>query len=321
MVAEPAEATPLPQQIRRGLVFDKWPFRLDIDVEYQDWILVAVSLFLLLLWSTPCFCGQLSDGCSKRFMNWVYSRLHVFYWSLLYFTLFTLMFTIGVLPDWSVADFIDHAERAAYWILDRMVNLATSLSLLFGFYVLWKFRERLLVASGLDYMTFFRWTGSNLPSVWHLRSKSRAVEIFVWKVDGLRSSTGKLLKANDVFVECHHGRNEPMRTRVHNNAGDGCIMKESFQMNIDENNPTEPLTLLIKDQSIVMTSELARLTLSTVELCGIEDQTGKRRVTFNFCTDHFVPLGLAPQGQIWVAVAPVDENSHMEDHDTLGCGC
>jgi len=305
-------------RVHRGIVYDKWPVRLDIAVEYQDWILVGTCMGILALWMLPCFCGRMQNSCSKAFMSWVYSRLHVFYWSLVYVTLFMLMFTITILPDWTADDFGDCLSRALFWILERLVKLITSMSILFGFYLIYKFRERVLVAAGLEHLTFFRWKLTD-PMGW--RSKLRPVEVYIWKVDGLRSSNGKVLKANDIFVECHLGQNEPMRTRVHNNAGSGCIIKESFQLNIDENEPSELMTILLKDQSIVTTAELARLSLSTAEICGVEDATGKRRTNFTYCEDHFVPLGLTPQGQVWLAVAPVDdvEDGRLFDDSTLPC--
>eukprot|EP00437_Effrenium_voratum_P009238 CAMPEP_0181430244 /NCGR_PEP_ID=MMETSP1110-20121109/17620_1 /TAXON_ID=174948 /ORGANISM="Symbiodinium sp., Strain CCMP421" /LENGTH=116 /DNA_ID=CAMNT_0023553547 /DNA_START=697 /DNA_END=1047 /DNA_ORIENTATION=- len=103
-----------------------------------------------------------------------------------------------------------------------------------------------------------------------------------------------------------------MRTRVHNNAGSEAVIRESFQLNIDENSPDTLMTLLAKDQSLLTNSEIARLTLSTRELCGIEDQTGKRRSTFSYDEDSFLELSLNPSGKIWIAVAPVDEAAEEE---------
>lgn len=311
---------------RQGIVFDRWPFRLDVDVEYQDWILVASCLLIVALWTLPCFCGRLKNGLSRRFTTWVYTRLHVFYWTILYLSLFIMMFTIAVLPDWTFSQFMEWLEFFVLWILARLVKMVTSFSILFAFWVVYKFRERLLVAAGLEHITVCRWWSWRDPL--GLRAKRRPVEIFIWKVDGLKSGASKVMKANDVYVECHLGENEPMRTRVHNNAGRGCLVKESFQLNIDEGDPTALMTILVKDQSLLASVELARLVLSTAELCGIEDQTGKRRSGFSYSKDCFVPLGLSPMGLIWIAVAPVDdgdvdaeEGARLIEDDELGINC
>ena len=92
------------------------------------------------------------------------------------------------------------------------------------------------------------------------------------QVDDLPS--GPMLKPNDVFVECHLGSNEPCRTRVHNNAGSNCIIKETFQLNVDLNRPEATMSLFIKDQSLIASSVLARLSLSTKELMNIEQTIG-----------------------------------------------
>lgn len=277
---------------------------MEIDVEYQDWILVATCVLIIAMWSLPCFCGHLHNRVSKAFANWVYTRLHVFYWNILFLTLIIFMFTITVLPDWTASEFLIYLGFFVEWVLTHLVKMITSGTILFAFWLAYKFRERVLVAAGLEHLTVLRW---HWPDPLNLRSRRRPVEIFVWKVVGLHSSSGKVMKANDVYVECHLGENEPMRTRVHNNAGSGCIIKESFQLNIDEARPAEVMTILLMDQTLLASKELARVVLSTAELCGIEDQTGKRRIGFTYSQEHFVPLSLSPAGQVWIAVAPVSD--------------
>lgn len=305
---------------RRGLVYDSWPFQLDIDVEYQDWILLATCICLVTAWTLPCFCGFMRSPLSKVFTAWVYTRLHLFYWTIGYFTLLVLAFTISVLPDWTASAFLAHLGLFVEWVLKHLVSTIKCSVVLFAFWLVYKFRERVLMAAGLDYIKVFTWDISNPLGIGVRR---RPVEMFIWKVDGLQSSTGKLMKANDVFVEVHLGDNEPMRTRVHNNAGRGCSIKESFQLNINEGQPHALVTLLLKDQSLLASTEIARLVLSTAELCGIEDQTGKRRIGFTYSPEYFVPLTLHPTGQIWIAVAPVDDraddemDSLLQDDDHL----
>jgi len=86
------------------------------------------------------------------------------------------------------------------------------------------------------------------------------------------------------------------------------------------------MTILIKDQTLLASSELARLVLSTAEICGIEDQTGKRRTNFTYSSEYFVPLNLSPTGRIWIAISPVDdgdigEGTHLIEGDELGMTC
>mmetsp|Transcript_25373 Transcript_25373/g.45986 ORF Transcript_25373/g.45986 Transcript_25373/m.45986 type:complete len:336 (+) Transcript_25373:139-1146(+) len=299
---------------RQGITFDKWPMRLDVSVEYQDWILVAMCILLVAIWCLPCICGRMRNSMSRSFSSWVYTRLHVFFCIVTYLNIFILMFTIGVLPDWTANEFVLYVVKFTDWTLIHVQKLITSLTILFGFFLLFRFRQRIALAAGLEHITVFRF---NWRDIVGLGVRRRPVEIFIWKTEGLQSSAGKVLKANDIFVECHMGHNEPMRTRVHNNAGSQANIRESFQLNVDESAPDTLMTLFIKDQALLANSELARLTLSTREICGIEDQTGKRRSTFAYSEEFFLPLNLSPSGTIWVAVAPVDDGGRDEERAPL----
>jgi len=290
---------------RRGLVYDRgWPFRLDVPVEYQDWIIVAVCVIIVCIWLLPCICGKMHSPCSRRFTSCIYTRLHVFYWGVLYLTLFLVMVTIGVLPDWTVEDFTKYLGFFLAWVLENVASTIQSLAVIGGCVVMLKFRDRLVYLAGMEHITVFRFSLSQLLG---FGGKKRPVELFIWKVEGLQSASAKLLKANDVFIECHLGYNEPMTTRVHNNAGSECVMEAALQFNIDESAPSSIMTILVKDQKMMASSELARLMLSTRELLGVEEQTGKRRRHFEYSQEFFVPLSLSPSGTIWLAMAPVED--------------
>lgn len=297
-------ASDLYPRIRQGITYDKWPFRLDVPVEYQDWILVAMSFVMVGFWCTPCLCGRLKNSCAKGFTKYIYTRLHYFFCVITYVNLVIVMFIVGVCPDWTVNEYVSYLAAFVSWVLLHLKKLIVSGAVLFGFLLLFKFRDRLAMAAGLEHVQIFRF---NIKD-WLGATKKRPIEIIIWKVDDIQSSANKgMIKANDIFVECHMGHNEPMRTRVHNNAGSASMIKESFQINIDESNTADVMTILVKDQALLVSSELARLMLSTREIFGIEDQTGKRRTTFDYTQDCFVPLDLVPRGKIWLAIAPVDD--------------
>jgi len=308
----------LQPRVRRGIVYERWPFRLDIAVEYQDWILVAMTGLLLAIWCMPCVCGRFKNRCSRWFTSWVYTRLHVFFMVVTYLNLVILMFTLGVLPDWTVNEFVLYVVKFISWVLIHLKKMITSVTILFAFYVMVRFRDRIAMAVGMEHVTVFRFSWKDLMG---FQTKKRPVEVYIWKVEDLQSSGSKILKGNDVYVECHMGYNEPMRTRVHNNAGSACVIKESFQLNIDESSTASVLTILVKDQALLISSELARLMLSTREVFGIEDQTGKRRTEFGYSEDCFVSLNLIPRGRIWIAIAPVEdadeERAPLMNEDSL----
>jgi hypothetical protein len=232
----------------------------------------------------------------------IFGRLDAFFWGVTYLNLIVLMFTIGILPDWSVNDYGLHLVAFISWILLRLKKCVVSASILVGFLLIFKFQNKLRMAAGLEHVSLlhFNWkeaVGMNL--------RKRPIELYLWKVEDLQAQ--KIYKAPDIFVECHLGDNEPMRTRVHNNAGTSCPLKESFQMNLNESDVHSLMTILVKDQSMIGSSELARLNLSTREICGIEDATGKRRMQFSYSEECFVELSMLPRGKLWMAIAPVCE--------------
>eukprot|EP00811_Abedinium_folium_P002846 NODE_12618_length_1213_cov_6.488950.p1 GENE.NODE_12618_length_1213_cov_6.488950~~NODE_12618_length_1213_cov_6.488950.p1 ORF type:complete len:341 (-),score=108.36 NODE_12618_length_1213_cov_6.488950:112-1134(-) len=299
---------------RTGIDCSHFPCHFDIDVEYQDWILVAVCCILTVIFFLPCLCGRLRNQCSRSFTSCVYTRLHAFFLIVVYFDLTVLMFTIFSLPDWTVDQFAWHLLLFFTWVLIHLEKMIYSCAILAGFYLLFRFKDRLLVAAGMEHVTFMRWSWRDLTG---FGRRQRPIELFIWKVDDLKSATAKVLKANDVFVQCHLGNNEPMRTRVHNNAGTSCEFKESFQLNLDENSKSQTMTLQVKDQTMIASSELARVKISTREICCIEDQTGKRRMDLMYTQESFVKLSLAPRGSIWIAIAPVEDSLDLEETKVL----
>ena len=48
-------------RVREGIVFDRWPFRLDISYEFQCWLLIIVTGVCMTLCSMPCICGTFKN--------------------------------------------------------------------------------------------------------------------------------------------------------------------------------------------------------------------------------------------------------------------
>lgn len=293
-------------QGRRGLTFEKWPFRLDIQVQYQDWLLVGVTCFVLSAWFLPCCCGSMRNGCGRAFTHFIYTRLDRFFFTMFHLSLGTLAFTVLVLPDWTFNEYLVHLFLALCWVLEHIESLIQSGALMFIMFVLFKFRERIAKASGMDYVTFFRFGWRDIVG---LPSKRRPIEIFIWKVEGIDSSVGSLVRPNDLFIEAHMGYNEPMRTRVHNQAGSGCIIGESFQMNVDESSSTDLMTLFVKDQHLISSTEIARVNLGVGEILAIEEKTGKQTTDLTYDEHCFLAVDLQPRGRMWIAIAPVDDGN------------
>lgn len=288
--------------VRHGITYEKWPFRLDIQTQYQDWILVGVSLFVVLLCCLPCFCGGLRSRWSKTISDALYSRMNVFYTVVAHIGVALVLFTVGVCPDWTVNEYLVHVILLACWIVAHTEKVVFSAAIMFGIFIFMKWRKRIAVAAGVDHLQLVKFDWRDL---FGMHTSGRPIEIFFWKVEDLESAKVKVLKANDVFIECHLGLNEPMCSRVHHNAGSQCDIKESFQLNFTEQKNVT-MTILVKDQSTFTSQELARVVLDLKQISGIEDQTGKRFTEFEYCDDAFVSLEMLPRGKVWIAIQPVD---------------
>lgn len=247
---------------------------LDVAYEYQCWILIGVSCICALLFLLPCLCGTFRNRIAKRFTIWVYSRLHMYYVFIIYLNLFFVCFVISMLPDWNINQYLLASLDFVDWVLIHTSKLIVSVTILLGLYILIRFKERIATAAGVEHMTFFRFGRLN---PFH-RALHHPIELHIWKA--LDLPAGPLLKQNDVFIECHLGQNEPAKTRVHNNAGSGCVFKESFQLNVDENDPTEMFTILVRDQELLTCTTLCKLQIKSADLLQIEQQTGAASADF-----------------------------------------
>lgn len=297
-MAGPPEAT---ERQRKGLIFDKWPFRLDIPFEYQCWVLIFATAACTMLCCMPCVCGTFRNRFAKKFTVWVYTRLHMFFCVILYTNTILIFFTIGLLPDWTINEYVLHLFDFVDWVLIHTVKFLVSSFILLSLYVVVRFKERIAIAAGIEHVTFFRLGKWNILHQTYLRP----VEVIIWKVEEVPS--GPMIKPNDLFIECHCGQNEPNRTRVHNNAGSSAMIKESFQVNIDENDTEEIFTLLVKDQELLASQTLSKLQIKTKELLQIEASTGLMGEDFTYTAACFAQLQLQPRGKIWIRISPIHD--------------
>eukprot|EP00435_Cladocopium_sp_Y103_P060543 s428_g22.t1 len=132
-----------------------------------------------------------------------------------------------ILGESSKSGPVRSASDADYTV--DMVLLALALCIVLRLLV--AFKERIALTLGLDHKQIFNCKMRDCLSCF-TANRFRPIELLIWKVEDLPSSD--IFHANNVFIEAYLGYNETMRTRVHNNAGSDCILKESVQLNFDE---------------------------------------------------------------------------------------
>lgn len=283
--------------------------RLNIDVEFQGWVLLFATLTAVWVYCLPCYCSGLRYNSARKFASWMQMRLPCFFVAATFFNAGMMFLILTWLPDWSYADYVKAVLSLVVFFAKNALKFITSIVLIVAFCFVVAFKDRFLKMMGLDHKTLFRFKFRDLcgsPTV-------RAIEVVIWKVEDLPSAS--VLGANNVFAEVHMGYNEPMKTRVHNNAGSSCIFKETLQLNFDPDEEEEPLFFFLKNQKVMGSSELARLELSPSKVAEIETDclknVGGSGGAFRYAEEHFVMQKLIPRGQIWLRITPVDENDYQ----------
>jgi len=280
-----------------GLVEKIKDFRLNIDPEYQGWILAFATLTAFWVYCLPCYCQGAAFPYLRRQAAWVQQRLPYYLIGATFVNAGIMFLVITWLPDWEPKDYIAAMGKVAIFLAKNAVKFMTSIAFIVVFVFVVAFKDRFMKLAGIDHKTVFRF---KLRDVFG--GSTRAIQLDLWKVEDLPAASP--FTPNNVFVEIFMGYNEPMKTRVHNNAGSNCILKETLQLNFDEHEDEEPLYLFVRNQKVVGTGELGRLEMKAEDVVKIEvDMRGRT----GWEQEGFIVKNLIPRGQIWFRVSYVDD--------------
>lgn len=259
--------------------------------------MVGVFLVMLMCWSIP-----LGRPC-KRICE---TRLHKVFPLITIFNFGLLCLAVSQLDSIRFNDLFFIAVRITELIISEVQQVLTAIAAVFVLVVLWKFKDRILETLGLENFAVVFGDFRDWATCWSM-SRFRAIEIFIWKVEGLPSAN--LHKFNDVFVEVSLGYNMALRTRVHDSAGHSCIIKESVQLNFDPYDFESKLCLTVKHQNVVGSSELSKLHLGASQVTRLEeplDESLAANRTLGsadssvWAPSRFKCLDLVPAGRIYL---------------------
>eukprot|EP00928_Gymnodinium_smaydae_P021399 TRINITY_DN18346_c0_g1_i1.p1 TRINITY_DN18346_c0_g1~~TRINITY_DN18346_c0_g1_i1.p1 ORF type:complete len:313 (+),score=52.63 TRINITY_DN18346_c0_g1_i1:35-973(+) len=306
-----------------GLLKRVLAYRLDIDVEFQGWILMFATITAIWVLCLPCYCGGLSNSGARRFASWLRLRLPLFYTVALLLNAAFLFLIVTWLPDWEPADYVNALLHALGWVAGHLLGWMDSIIMILAFAFVIAFKDRIALLLGLDHLRLFRCKARDIFGCCG-PSRFRPISLTLWKVEDL--TAGDLFSANNVFVEVHLGYNEAMRTRVHNNAGSASVMKEAIHLNFDEGDEDENLFIFVKNQKMMGASDLARLEITPAQLNDIEAECRRKlpnEGALKWEDAHFVSKRLNPRGMIYFRVSTVDEESGFTTgglvHDFTTC--
>jgi len=278
-------------------------FRFNIDQEFQGWILLFATLTAIWLFCLPCYCAGLSFAPFRRFAAWMQQRLPFFYLTMCCVNAVFMFLILTWLPDWTYLDYIKTVLSFAGWTASHLMQFATSIAMIAAFCIAVAFKDRIALMLGIDHKTLFKCKVRDCLNCWST-ARFRPIEVSIWKVEDLTSAD--LFSANNVFVEFFLGYNEKVTTRVHNNAGSGCLVKETLQLNFDEDDDEETLFIFVRNQKVVGAQELARAEIPTEKLKHMVSQG--RMTELRWDANCFKePVQLIPRGKLWMRAVPLDD--------------
>jgi len=285
-------------------------YRLQIHEEFQGWVLLFATITCVWLFCLPCYCAGLSCAAGRRFAAWLNQRLPNFYLFISIFNCVFMVLIVNWLPDWTFSMYMVALLKTLAGTLSNLGKCGPSLAVIAAFFFALAFKDRIAQLFGFDHKTLFRF---KVRDCFFCLGGSRfqPIELDVWKVDDLPSADP--FSANNLFVEFFLGYNEPMRTRVHNNAGSGCAFKEKLQLNFDDGDDEETLFIFVKNQKVMGTSELARAEISTQNLKDMVNRAKRYGEVVRF-SEEFYPeaINLIPRGKIWLRAGPVSDDDHHQ---------
>lgn len=280
-------------------------FRLNIDVEYQGWILILTTFSAMYLLLLPCACAGSSLAWVRRLAAWTQHHRTAFFVTMFIFDTALMYLVVSWLPDWTFELYVETLAKFGAFVASNMVKWASSLAIIGAFVFVLVFKDRILLLLGLDHRTLFKCKLRDVLSCWS-GNRFRAIELMVWKVEDLQSAD--IFSPNSVYVEVYFGYNESMKTRVHNNSGNDCILKETMQLNFDEDDDDEHMYVFVRNQKVVGGSELGRLEIKGDQVAVIEKQTGAfPDGAVRWENEYFVHRRLIPRGTIWFRVNAIDD--------------
>lgn len=276
--------------------------------------LMAILLGMAFLWAIPL---------TWPFKQCCMTRLHKVYPFIFILELAAFSFAMNYLYMISANQIFFMLVKVLEVIIGTTQLVCVGLAGLLGLAVVWKFKDRILEALGIDNAAHYLGEPRDWMTCWSMK-RFKALELLVWKVEGLPSV--KIHSKNDCFIEVRQGYNVSMRTRVHENAGHTCVFKETMQLNFDPFDGEAMITILVRNQDVFGATDMAQLQLGAAQVKRLEEPLGGNtserlisRAEGIWQSDRFKCIDLIPAGKIWLRFSYVDASD--DSGGFFGCCC
>lgn len=212
------------------------------------------------------------------------------------------------MPDWEWSDYTKIVGGVLKEVATHAMDYIVSLAYIFVAVFLFLVREQIFLLLNIKSTKLVK---CRVRDIGHLccgmKDPCRPIELCFWKAEDLKSATP--FAANNVFVEVQYGYNEIMKTRVHNNAGSSCEVKETIQINFDDTDDEETLLIFVKTQSMTGAKELGRLELKIEDVLKIEAESKSKGPLGpkEYSEQAFTKHPLHQRGVLYFRIDPIEE--------------
>jgi len=257
----------------------------------------------------PCYLAGLRSPSLRRMAAWCSLRLPAYFGVAACFNGAMMFLLVTWLPDWEPVDYIKAGIKALTWTIGHVLAAMDSLVFIIAFLFVVFFKDRIAMVLGLDHTRIFRFKLRDFLNCFQT-TRFRPIELILYKVEDLPAAD--ILTANNVFVEVWGlGYNEGIKTRVHNNAGSSCILKETMHLNFDEGDEEDNMNIFIKHAGMMMGShELGRAELTAANVVNFMEESDKKlsaKKPLTWEDNNFLTLPLHPRGVLHFRIVPVDD--------------
>jgi len=249
---------------------------------------------------------------------------HRVYPMILIFTIIGFCVTLNFLQIISANQIFFRFVEMVTKAIDIGYKLCIATAALFALGVLWKFKDRILEAMGVENPSHYCGSASDWATCWSMK-RFQPVELFIYKVEDIPSAA--LHTNNDLYVEVQHGYNVGVRTRVHHQAGHTCSFKETMAINFDPYDSEATLTLTVRHQNVLGGEDISQVQLGAQQILSLKEPgpiqanvtnwggSSNTQAAIKACKQ----IDLVPAGKIWLRFNDtVDEEVGACDPC---CGC
>jgi hypothetical protein len=280
-----------------------------LDVTPHDFLEVTLVLILCCtMWCLPSCCRSLPPAfcCARYFKSffsrnlWVYGRITAVLSAAL------ILWMLQDVETVTINEFFFSTVEFFSVFLDSLYQLLITMLIIVAIVLLVGLKDRIFMFFGVERgesVVRYKWWDVLTCGCYN---RFQVIEVFIWRLENLPMSS------TNVFVEARLGYNEAMVTRVHQDTADRCLIRESIQLNFDSSNQNEHLILLVKNQGLVASEQLCRVSISSDEINQLILETGWDCPTKYdpalWDRRYFREFLMVPQGTIYLRVAYVTDS-------------